>query len=100
MFSTATPLPGKSLERLSEDRALLDIDAASNRVQTGGLNDKRVEYTRYHHAERSYGNGRFVMPNRRSNGDIADAANDSNWWWIQPVEDIRVGPPRCPSQPG
>jgi hypothetical protein len=44
MFSTATPLPGKALAWLSEDRALLDIGTASNRVQTGGLNDKRVEY--------------------------------------------------------
>jgi hypothetical protein len=44
MFSTATPLPGKALAWLSEDRALLDIGPVSNRVQTGRLNDKRVEY--------------------------------------------------------
>jgi hypothetical protein len=44
MFSKATPLPGKALAWLNEDHALLDIGPVSNRVQTGGLNDKRIEY--------------------------------------------------------
>lgn len=35
---------GRHFALLSEDRALLDIGPTSNRVQTAGLNDKRVEH--------------------------------------------------------